>query len=71
MCFIVVCTLADNEYVSLFVSQAFFFVLFLHIKRVCYHDGLTIMIVFFLIQPLLLVQVRLKHDLFQKWPPSL
>ena len=35
MWFIVVCTLTDNEYVSLLVSQIFFFVLFLHIKRVC------------------------------------
>ena len=34
MWFIVVCTLTDNEYVSLLVSQTFF-VLFLHIKRVC------------------------------------
>ena len=32
--FIVVCTLTDHEYVSLLVSQTFFFVLFLHIKRV-------------------------------------
>ena len=35
MWFIVVCTLIDNEYVSLLVSQKCFFVLFLHIKRVC------------------------------------
>lgn len=32
-------------------------------------SGLTIMIVFFLIQPLLLVQVRLKHDLFLEMAP--
>ena len=30
MWFIVVCTLADNEYVSLLVSQTFFCVLLLH-----------------------------------------
>ena len=34
MWFIVVCTLADNKYVPLLVSQTFFFVLFLYIKRV-------------------------------------
>jgi len=32
---IVVCTLADNEYVSLLVFQTFCVVLFLRIKRVC------------------------------------
>ena len=34
MWFIVVCTLINNEYVSLLFSQTFF-ILFLHIERVC------------------------------------
>jgi len=33
--FIVVCTLIDNEYGSSLFFQTFFFLLFLHVERVC------------------------------------
>ena len=36
MWFSVVCTLVDNEYTSLLFSQTFFFLLFLHVERVCH-----------------------------------